>query len=41
LNDDGVVGQAVEQCRGDDGIAKNFVPFDEAAVRSEDIAPYT
>jgi NAD(P)-dependent dehydrogenase (short-subunit alcohol dehydrogenase family) len=31
-----VVEQAVEQCRGDDGIAKDFAPFGEAAVRSED-----
>ena len=36
LDDNGVVKQAIEQCSCDDGIAKHFAPFGEAAVRSED-----
>jgi hypothetical protein len=30
------VKQAIKQCRGNDRIAKNFAPFGESAVRSQD-----
>ena len=36
LDDDGVVEEAVEQRRGDDGIAEDVAPFGEAAVGGED-----
>ena len=36
LDDDGMVKQAVEQSRGDDGIAEDLAPFGEAAVGGED-----
>jgi hypothetical protein len=36
LHDDGVVKQAVEQRRGDDGISKDLAPFRKAAIRCED-----
>ena len=36
LNNDSVVKQSVQQRRGDDGIAKNFPPFSEAAIGGED-----
>jgi len=36
LNDDGVVQQAIQQRRGDNGIAEDLTPFGEAAVGCED-----
>src|SRR4249919_1296953 len=36
LNDNGVVKQAIQQCRGDDWIAKHVAPLGKAAVRGED-----
>ena len=36
LDDNGMVKQAVEQGRGDDGIAEELAPFGEAAVGGED-----
>jgi len=36
LDDDGVVQEAVEHRRGDDGIAEHFTPLCEAAVGGED-----
>ena len=35
LDNDGMVQQPVEQCRGDNRIAEDIAPFCEAAVRSE------
>jgi hypothetical protein len=39
LNDDDVVKQPVQQRNCDDGIAKNFAPFAEAAIRGQDHRP--
>jgi hypothetical protein len=36
LDDDGVVQEAIEERRGDDGIAEHFTPLREAAVGGED-----
>jgi hypothetical protein len=36
LDDDGVVKKPVQQGGGDDGVAKNFAPFREAAIGCED-----
>ena len=36
LEDDGVVYEAIKQCRCDDRIAEHFDPLGEAAVRCED-----
>jgi hypothetical protein len=36
LDDYGVVKQPIEQCRGDNGVAKNLTPFGEAAIGGED-----
>jgi hypothetical protein len=36
LDDDGMVQQAIEQRRGDDGAAEDVAPFGEAAVRGQD-----
>jgi hypothetical protein len=35
LNDDGMVEQAIEQRRGDDGAAEDVAPFGKAAVRGQ------
>ena len=31
-----MVKQPIEQCRGDNGVAKNLTPFGEAAIGGED-----
>lgn len=36
LNNDSVVKQPIEQCCGDDGVAKDLTPFGEAAIGGED-----
>ena len=36
LNDDRVVKEPVQECRGDDGIAKNVTPLGEAAIGGKD-----
>ena len=35
LDDDGMVEQAIEQRRGDDGAAEDIAPFGKAAVRGQ------
>ena len=37
LDDDGVMEQAIEQSRRDDGIAEEFAPFGEAAVGGNEV----
>ena len=36
LDDDGVMQQAIEQCRCDHGVAEDVTPFGEAAVAGQD-----
>ena len=36
LHDDGMVEEAVEEGRGDDGVAEHLAPFGEAAVGGQD-----
>jgi len=36
LNDDRVVKKPIQECRGNDGIAKNITPLGEAAIGGED-----
>ena len=36
LDDDGVVHEQAEECRGDDRAAEDLAPFGEAAVRGQD-----
>lgn len=36
LDDEGVMQEPVEQCRGDHGVAEEFAPLGETAVGGED-----
>jgi len=36
LNDDGMVEQTIEECRGDHRVTENFTPFGKAAIAGQD-----